>query len=424
MTTTLPNSYTTNQIYQAFPQFVQDQDAQNNYALWWWVYGVCQNLDTIDTLMFDNVGAGVTVTPTQVGATPITQAKLSASIGPSDTSITVFNTDSTWNQVNTSASFTAMIEDEEVLIPSGTYNWLLPSLTISGLTRGYNGTTAASHSASAGADGTIDLDRYASAPGWSQIVDIDRCPEYALPWLAQFVGAAIPQNNTLTYEQTIQKIKSRSGFQRSTPASIQAEMAAAINSGNVSSPILPSQVILLENTALLAPRGANLNAALSNSATSLTLLNTDSSWGSLGSNSNFVLEIDTEKILVPQGSYAWSSSPVTLTGVTRGYDSTSAAAHLDGANVSLAGGNNIYGYDEYAMTVLIPAIYYGLYTYSSLVTAAGGAGTYAAVNSFIGTLGGLYGDLSASPFPISDSQFTSFIYRYRPAGIQVFVGGY
>lgn len=29
-------------------------------------------------------------------------------------------------------------------------------------------------------------------PGWSILLDLDRCPEIALPWLAQFKGAVIP----------------------------------------------------------------------------------------------------------------------------------------------------------------------------------------------------------------------------------------
>src|SRR4029077_2893236 len=29
-------------------------------------------------------------------------------------------------------------------------------------------------------------------PPWSSVLDIDRCPDYALLWLAQFVGVRVP----------------------------------------------------------------------------------------------------------------------------------------------------------------------------------------------------------------------------------------
>jgi hypothetical protein len=43
-------------------------------------------------------------------------------------------------------------------------------------------------------------------PGWSVIMDVGRCPTYALPWLAQFVGVNIPgeiKNNDLAMRQAI-----------------------------------------------------------------------------------------------------------------------------------------------------------------------------------------------------------------------------
>jgi hypothetical protein len=422
----LPSSYTTNQIYSAMPQFVQDQDAALGYPFYYYLYGVCQSLDKLDNLMFDNVGAGITVMPTSISGTQITPGKISLPVAISDYVINVFNTDSTWNQINTTSNFTVRIENEIILVSGGAYNWTLPSLQLYVVQRGYENTSAAIHAASSGANGTTDLVNYAGAVGWSQILDINRCPSYALPWLAQFIGSGIPQNTTLTYQQMIQKMQARSGFQRATVSSIIAEMVAVINAQSGSmSPISAAQIIVLENTGVLASRGANLNAAIATTgATSMVLTNTDSSWGDLGSNGSFVVQIDGEKILVPQGLYNWLSAPVTITGITRGYGGTGAATHTVGTQVTLAGGNDIYGFNEYAMTILIPSSYYDLYTYTGLVAAAGGAGTYTAVNTFIGTLGGIYGDLSGSSLPSSSSNFVNFLYRYRPAGLQCFVGGY
>jgi len=423
----IPVSYATQQIYQSVPQNIQDQDAASGYPLYYYLYGVCQSIDRLDALMIDNVGAGVTVSPTSLEALEVTEAYLLNPITATATSMTIFGTDTTWTQVPTGSNFVIAIENEMILVPGGTYNWSAVSVTLSGLTRGYDKTTAATHAASSGSNGAIDVEDYAGAPGWSQVLDLKRCPQYALPWLSQFIGSNISQNNTLTYQQIQNKMATRSGFQRATTASIIAEMVNLINVQLpvTSTPMLASQVIVMENTEVLAPRGGNLGAAITTTgATSITITNTDSTWGYLGSNSSFVITVDAEKILVPKGNYNWMASPVTITGVTRGYGGSTASTHLINAGVSLSAGTIMYGYNPYAMTLLIPASFYNVYTYSSLVIAAGGAGTYAAVNTFIGTLGGIYADLAGGTFPVSSSAFVNFIYRYRPAGIQAFIGGY
>jgi hypothetical protein len=49
-------------------------------------------------------------------------------------------------------------------------------------------------------------------PGWSALLDLNRCPDYALPWLGQFVGARIPGG--LTDQQDRAWISSTDGFKR------------------------------------------------------------------------------------------------------------------------------------------------------------------------------------------------------------------
>lgn len=58
------------------------------------------------------------------------------------------------------------------------------------------------------------------APGWSQVLDLNRCPTFALPWLGQFVGVQV--NPTLRDDQQRAQILSMPGFQRGTVASIIA----------------------------------------------------------------------------------------------------------------------------------------------------------------------------------------------------------
>src|ERR1019366_10522798 len=90
----------------------------------------------------------------------------------------------------TSAPLTGITyDDPDVLYddPSISYD----GTTVIGVIRGYDNTIPTEHMASSGADGTIDLDNYLGAPGWSQILDITRCPQYVLPWLGQFIGVQL-----------------------------------------------------------------------------------------------------------------------------------------------------------------------------------------------------------------------------------------
>ncbi len=464
----LPNSYSTWYIYNSVPEFIRQQDAavppttQNpyGYPLFYYLYSICQLLDDLNVLIWDNMGAGVTVQPTELYEESVTQAYLATGINSSTEAITIFGTDATWNQINQTAPFVVQLEGEKILVAvapgsstmttteysavrgpigaeplggelmewitstitvPGTYNWLAPSVTLTISERGYDNTIAVAHNVSSGADGVIDLKNYASAPGWSQAIDIDRCPQYALPWLGQFIGTELAQNNGLTYQQTISKIQNRSGFQRATPASIVAELVNVINSQltMTQTPIVPGQIIILENTALMAPRGGNLFTAISStSATTVVLTNTDSSWGTLGSNSGFVIEIGSEQIYIPQGTYNWLGSPVTITGVTRGYNGTTKSTYSIGAGVTVVGGTSVYGFNEYGLTLLLPAAYFNIYTYATLITAV--AGNYSAANAFVG----YYYDLAGSAYPSSVSPYINFVYRYRPAGIELYVGAY
>lgn len=58
------------------------------------------------------------------------------------------------------------------------------------------------------------------APGWQILLDPDRCPAVALPYLAQFVGAKLEPG--MTEEQQRDAIRAPEGFGRGTPAAIEA----------------------------------------------------------------------------------------------------------------------------------------------------------------------------------------------------------
>lgn len=66
-------------------------------------------------------------------------------------------------------------------------------------------------------------------PGWSAILDVNRCPTYALPWLGQFVGVRI--NQITNREQMRQTILAENAFVRGTAAAIEAAANAYMQPG-------------------------------------------------------------------------------------------------------------------------------------------------------------------------------------------------
>jgi len=194
-----------------------------------------------------------------------------------------------------------------------------------------------------GADGTIDTVNYGGAPGWSQMIDINRCPAYALPWLAQFLGVRLVSVPTNPGERTaaVEKISTRSLFQRGTPSSIVNVLVASINGSLPPSrtPLSADQVIVMENTQYVS------------------------------------------------GSYSKN---------------------------------------DYAVVILIPGSYFSLFTYASLQNQEGLTATYATTEAYVKSLttGHYYSGLVGSSAPSLLSSYTSIIYKYRPAGLQVYIGGY
>jgi len=57
-------------------------------------------------------------------------------------------------------------------------------------------------------------------PGWSQLLDVDRCPAYALPWLGQFVGVTV--DPTLDEAGQRRQIRAETGMARGSVAAIVA----------------------------------------------------------------------------------------------------------------------------------------------------------------------------------------------------------
>jgi len=63
-------------------------------------------------------------------------------------------------------------------------------------------------------------------PGWSLLVDVDRCPPEALGWLAQFVGVRLLPGTSDTDQR--ERIVSTDGFRRGTPDAMRSAAAATL----------------------------------------------------------------------------------------------------------------------------------------------------------------------------------------------------
>jgi hypothetical protein len=75
---------------------------------------------------------------------------------------------------------------------------------------------------------------------------------------------------------------------------------------------------------------------ISGNATSFTISGTNTTWSGLGSTGGWFAALalgtnNEEKVYVPSGSYNWSSGLVTISGVTRGVDGTTAVAQSGSA---------------------------------------------------------------------------------------------
>jgi hypothetical protein len=64
------------------------------------------------------------------------------------------------------------------------------------------------------------FDPEGDVPPVAPLLDIDLCPDWALPWLAQLIGAAIPVG--MPPETARELIRNVAGFRRGTPAAITA----------------------------------------------------------------------------------------------------------------------------------------------------------------------------------------------------------
>ena len=272
-----------------------------------------------------------------------------------------------------------------------------------------------------GALGTKDYKNYPTAPGWSQILDIDRCPSYALPWLAQFVGVEV--DSTQTVQQTKDAMKERANSQRGTKATIISALKAVVNStiDDVSKQIKEEDIIVLEMTDYKGTTTfTGTNAA---SSTTLTVLD--------NLDSLFVGQTITAK---DASGVSAGTTISAINAVSKHYGTVTLSSSISSANTAkkfiASSANPHFVHNDYALSILIPHQFYVFFSYGNLNETLGITTSnpdYLTVNQYIQDLSGSsdsYSNLTLNNTPTDDSRFLGTIYRVRPAGIKLYIGGY
>lgn len=68
-------------------------------------------------------------------------------------------------------------------------------------------------------------------PGWSAVMDLDRCPDAWLEWLAQFAGVTVIPGSTPA--EMRERIARTDGFKRGTPDAIRAAAQATLTGNRI-----------------------------------------------------------------------------------------------------------------------------------------------------------------------------------------------
>jgi hypothetical protein len=63
-------------------------------------------------------------------------------------------------------------------------------------------------------------------PGWSAVLDVDRCPVWALPWLGQFVGVTLNPGQTEAQQRAL--VSRPPAFRRGTVAALKEALRAQL----------------------------------------------------------------------------------------------------------------------------------------------------------------------------------------------------
>jgi hypothetical protein len=271
-----------------------------------------------------------------------------------------------------------------------------------------------------GADGKKDYANYPTAPGWSQILDINRCPQYALPWLAQFVGVELNPNWTVQRSRT--EIARRTNFQRGTIVNLTRALVDVVNEGiaEIAQVITYDDVIVLEQTRYVAPYAQTFVGTNTTGTNTITV--------------PYNLELLTVGMLVTGGTGVPSGTTITQITATSTHSGTvNVSANITSGNTGATFTGNLqkakYIHDDYAMCVLMPSRFYLAFSYGNLaaeLNVTADPVQYIDIENAIKALSAneSYNNLTLNNSPNTNSRFLSVIYRERPTGIKIYIGGY
>ena len=93
-----------------------------------------------------------------------------------------------------------------------------------------------------------------------------------------------------------------------------------------------------QNTYVGGAPAGTLFTGVASGTTTVAITGTTSAWNNLGTTGGFNLalnygQLTEEKVYCPAGTYNWSSGSVTISGVTRGIDGTTAQLQIAGVTV-------------------------------------------------------------------------------------------
>ena len=152
-----------------------------------------------------------------------------------------------------------------------------------------------------------------------------------------------------------------------------------------------------------AATAATLTSGIGAADTTLLVSGTSSNWGSLGSTGGWFAAINygqpgEEKIYVPSGLYPWASGTVTISGVTRGVDNTTAVSQASGVSFV---GPVLTAIDLQESNLLVNQTLGAVSTTSGQVLLSTGSGLIfgtvsTSASGYLPTTGGTVGPLTVS----------------------------
>jgi hypothetical protein len=162
----------------------------------------------------------------------------------------------------------------------------------------------------------------AAGPGWSEFLDLQRCPDVALPWLGQFAGVRVLPGSSPAEMRA--RIASTDGFKRGTVAAMKGAAAATLtgaqavhirerSGGPTTSPEYAYHLEVLTYTAQTPDQAATLAALVAQKPGGLVIHYSVAD----GQNWQEVKDLNADWAAVRSGYVSWGAVMTATPAVTR-----------------------------------------------------------------------------------------------------------